>query len=105
MGELIVIEFPSEAKAEEVRQRFLNNMLKEYHIQPYDAVIATKQADGNVKLNELLRPTGTGAASRLSDLIDVPAGSFGLSDPLPGADRCRHQSPLHKRCLGMSGWG
>ena len=71
MSELIVIEFPSEAKAEEVRQRFLNNMLKEYHIQPYDAVIATKQADGNVKLNELLRPTGTGAASRLSDLIGM----------------------------------
>ena len=78
MGELIVIEFPSEAKAEEVRQRFLTNILKEYHIQPYDAVIATKQADGNVKLNHLLHPTGTGAASRLSDLL-------GMFLPLAGA--------------------
>src|SRR5436189_4071407 len=61
MSDLVVIEFPSESKAEEVRQKLLN-MQKEYLIDLGDAVIATKQADGKVKLNQLFHPTGAGAA-------------------------------------------
>ena len=61
MSDLVVIEFPSESKAEEVRQKLLN-MQKEYLIELGDAVIATKQADGKVKLNQLFHPTGAGAA-------------------------------------------
>ena len=62
MSDLVVIAFPSEAKAEEVRQKLLG-MQKEYLIELGDAVIAVKQADGGVKLNQLFHPTATAAAS------------------------------------------
>ncbi|NEK35914.1 DUF1269 domain-containing protein [Rhizobium leguminosarum] len=72
MSDLVVIEFPSEAKAEEARQR-LFNMKPEYLANHGHVAIATKQADGSVKLNQLLRPTVTGAAAstRWSDLMGV----------------------------------
>ena len=35
---------------------------KEYLIELSDAVIAVKQEDGHVKLNQLLTPTASGAA-------------------------------------------
>jgi uncharacterized membrane protein len=56
LGDLVVIEFPSEAKAEEVRQKLLD-MQKDYIIDLGDAVIAVKQPNGQVKLNQLFRPT------------------------------------------------
>ncbi|UFX48264.1 DUF1269 domain-containing protein [Bradyrhizobium sp. 41S5] len=62
MSDLIVIVYPSEAKAEEVRQRLLS-LQKEYLITINDAVIAVKGADGNVKLNQLVNTTAMGAAS------------------------------------------
>ena len=62
MSDLIFISFPSEAKAEEVRQKILE-MQKDYLIEVGDAVIATKDAKGRVKLNQLMHPTGFGAAS------------------------------------------
>src|SRR6516164_9236744 len=52
MADLIVIEFPTEAKAEEVRQKLLS-MQQDYIIDIKDAVIAVKQPDGNIKLNQL----------------------------------------------------
>ncbi len=61
MSDLVVIEFPSEAKAEEVRQRVLD-MQKDYLIELGDAVIAVKQPNGRVKLNQLLHPAAAGAA-------------------------------------------
>jgi uncharacterized membrane protein len=42
MSDLVVIEFPSEAKAEVVRQRLLD-MQKDYLIDLGDSVIAVKQ--------------------------------------------------------------
>ena len=45
MADLVVIAFPNEAKAEEVRQKLLA-MQKEYLIELGDAVIAVKDADG-----------------------------------------------------------
>jgi uncharacterized membrane protein len=62
MSDLVVIVFPTEAKAEEVRQKLLG-MQKEYLIELDDAVIAVKDDKGRVKLNQLLNTTKTGAVS------------------------------------------
>src|SRR5262250_3192278 len=62
MSDLVVIAFPTEAKAEEVRQKLLA-MQKEYLIELGDAVIAVKDANGHIKLNQLLNTTATGAVS------------------------------------------
>jgi uncharacterized membrane protein len=62
MADLVEIAFPSEEKAEQVRQKLLD-MQKEYLIELGDAVIAVKQPNGHVKLNQLFNPTGSGAAS------------------------------------------
>jgi len=62
MADLLVIEYPTEAQAEEVRRKLLA-MQKEYLIELGDAVVAVKQPDGTVKLNQLLQPVTAGAAS------------------------------------------
>jgi uncharacterized membrane protein len=62
MAELVVIAFPSEAKAEEVRKKLLA-MQKEYLIELGDAVIAIKDDQGRIKLNQLLNTTAAGAVS------------------------------------------
>jgi len=62
MSDLVAIVYPSEAKAEDVRQR-LFNLQKEYLIQLSDAVIAVKTEAGPVKLNQLVNSTAAGAAS------------------------------------------
>jgi uncharacterized membrane protein len=62
LSDLLVIEFPSEAKAEGVREMLLA-MQKEYLIELGDAVIAVKEANGRVKLNQLFQPVAQGAAS------------------------------------------
>ncbi len=62
MSDLVVIAFPSEAKAEEVRQKLLD-MQNDYLIELGDAVIALKQPNGTVKLNQLFHPTAAGAMS------------------------------------------
>ena len=62
MAELVVIAFPNEAKAEEVRQKLLS-MQKEYLIELGDAVIAIKDDQDRIKLNQLLNTTTAGAVS------------------------------------------
>lgn len=62
MSDLLVITFPTEAQAEEVRKKLLG-MQKEYLIELGDAVVAVKQPDGNVKLNQLFQPVAAGAVS------------------------------------------
>ena len=62
MSDLVVIAFPTEAKAEEVRQKLLA-MQKEYLIELGDAVIAVKDDKGGVKLNQLINTTAAGAVS------------------------------------------
>jgi uncharacterized membrane protein len=62
MSDLVFIAFPSEEKAEEVRRRLLA-MQREYLIELGDAVVAVKTADGNIKLNQLMNTTATGALS------------------------------------------
>jgi uncharacterized membrane protein len=61
MSNLIVIVYPTEAKAEEVRNK-LFELQKEYLIKLGDAVIATKTDAGKVKLNQVVNTTATGAA-------------------------------------------
>ncbi len=62
MNDLLVIAFPSEQKAEEVREKLLA-MQKEYLIELGDAVVAVKKPDGNIKLNQLVSTTAVGGAS------------------------------------------
>src|SRR5438045_9298134 len=62
MSELVVIAFPTESKAEEVRQKLLA-IQKEYLIELGDAVVAVKDADGRIKLNQLLSTPAIGAVS------------------------------------------
>jgi uncharacterized membrane protein len=62
MSDLVAIVYPSEAKAEEVRQRLLK-LQKEYLITVNDAVIAVKTDSGNIKLNQLVNATALGAVS------------------------------------------
>jgi uncharacterized membrane protein len=62
MSDLVVIGFPTEAKAEGVRQKLLS-MQKEYLIELGDAVIAVKDAQGRIKLNQLINTTAAGAVS------------------------------------------
>jgi uncharacterized membrane protein len=62
MSDLAVIAFPSEQKAEEVRKKLLE-MQKEYVIQLGDAVVAVKNPDGSIKLNQLFHPAAMGAAT------------------------------------------
>ena len=60
MSDLVVISFPTEAKAEEVRQKLLG-MQKEYLLELGDAVVAAKDAKGNIKLNQMINTTAAGA--------------------------------------------
>src|SRR6201996_5978736 len=62
MSDLGSIAFPTEAAAEEVRKKLLD-MQQEYLIELGDAVIAVKQPNGGVKLNQLFHPTAAGAAT------------------------------------------
>jgi uncharacterized membrane protein len=62
MADLLVIEFPTETQAEEVRTKVLG-LQREYLIELGDAVVAVKQEDGTVKLNQLFQPVAAGAAS------------------------------------------
>ena len=93
MAELIAVVFPSEEKAEEVRQKILG-MTKEYLIDIGDAAIATKADQGKVKLNQLMSTTAAGAAGGsfwgllvgilfLNPLIGMAAGA--ASGALAGA--------------------
>ena len=62
MSDLVVIVYPTEARAEEMRQK-LFGLQKEYLIQISDAAIAVMHEGGKVKLNQLLNTTALGAAS------------------------------------------
>jgi uncharacterized membrane protein len=62
MSELVAIVYPSEQKAEQIRQELLG-LQKEYLISISDAVIATKTEKGRVKLNQLINTTAAGALS------------------------------------------
>lgn len=81
MSDLVVIEFPSEAKAEAVRQKLLD-LQEEYLIDLEDAVIAVKQPNGRIKLNQLFHPAAAGAA--YGSLWGLLVGLIFMM-PVPGA--------------------
>jgi uncharacterized membrane protein len=60
MPDLVVIVYPTESRAEEIRQKLLS-LEKEYLIELEDAVIATKDKNGRVRLNQIVNPTAMGA--------------------------------------------
>ncbi|MGO9419027.1 DUF1269 domain-containing protein [Roseiarcus sp.] len=62
MSDLVFIAFDTEKQAEEVRDKVLG-MQKEYLIEIEDAVIATRDDQGRVKLNQLMHPAASGAIS------------------------------------------
>lgn len=62
MADLVVIEYDDMHKAEEVRLR-LQKMQREYLVDLADAVVAVKDENGKVKLNQIHNLTATGAMS------------------------------------------
>lgn len=62
MPNLIVIVYPTELQAEQVRLDFLK-MQKEYLVSLEDAVIAVKKPDGKIKLHQMYNLTLGGAVS------------------------------------------
>lgn len=62
MADLVIIAYESEEKAESARTKLLE-LQKEYLIELGDAAIAVRQANGSVKLNQLINMTAAGAAS------------------------------------------
>jgi uncharacterized membrane protein len=62
MADLVVISYDTEATAEAARKKLLD-LQKEYLVELGDAVVAVRQEDGSVKLNQLVNMTAIGAAS------------------------------------------
>jgi uncharacterized membrane protein len=62
MADLVIIAYDSEGKAEAARKKIFE-LQKEYLIEVGDAVVAVRQPNGTVKLNQLINTTATGAAS------------------------------------------
>ncbi len=62
MSTLVVVAYPGQHQAEEVRLRLLK-MQKEYLIDLEDAAIAVKEENGKVKLRQLYSLTAAGAAT------------------------------------------
>lgn len=62
MADLIVLGYPDAAKAEAAREDLLA-MQKEYLVRMSDAVVATRDAKGRVRLNQLVHPWTFGAAT------------------------------------------
>ncbi len=62
MSDLVFIAFDTEQQAEEVREKVLG-LQKDYLIEIGDAVIAVRDANGRVKLNQIIHPAASGAVS------------------------------------------
>ena len=62
MSTLVVVSYEQEFQAEEVRLK-LRKLQKDYLIDLEDAVVATKDAKGKVKLHQAMNLTGAGALS------------------------------------------
>jgi uncharacterized membrane protein len=62
MTDLVIVAYDSEATAEAARKKLIE-LQKEYLIELGDAVVAVRQPDGSVKLNQLINVTAVSAAS------------------------------------------
>jgi uncharacterized membrane protein len=61
MADLIIVAYPDLATAEAARTKLIS-LQKDYLIQLGDAVVAERQADGAIKLHQLINTTAAGAA-------------------------------------------
>jgi uncharacterized membrane protein len=61
MSDLIAVAYPDRATAENVRNE-LARLTREHVIEIEDAVVATREPDGRVKLHQAVNPAGAGAA-------------------------------------------
>lgn len=62
MSELVVIAFDSEEKAEEIRDRLID-LQRSHIVSLADAVVATRRANGGIRLSQLASPATSGAIS------------------------------------------
>jgi uncharacterized membrane protein len=62
MSDLVFIGFPTEEKAEEVRNRVLS-LQRDYLIELGDAVVVVKDSSGQIKLNQMVNLAAAGAMS------------------------------------------
>ena len=81
MSDLVVIVYPNEVKADEMRKNLLD-LQKEYLIELSDAVIAVRQDSGKVKLNQIMSTTAVGAVT--GGFLGLLIGSLFLM-PILGA--------------------
>jgi uncharacterized membrane protein len=102
MSDLVVIAFSTEAKAEEVRQKLLV-MQKEYLLELSDAVVAVKEANGKIKLNQMINTTAAGAVrgafwGTLVGLIFLmlAGAALGAASCRRGSDRSWNQQQIHE---------
>ena len=114
MSDLVVIAFPTEAKAEEVRQKLLA-MQKEYLIELGDAVIAVKDSKENIKLNQIdkhhysrrgdWRLLGLAHWSNFSDAAGWCRPWRSVRHAQRIFDGCRHRRQMDEGdCLRRSTW-
>jgi uncharacterized membrane protein len=87
MSDLIAVAYPDRATAEKVRDE-LARLTREHVIEIEDAVVATREANGKVKLHQAVNPAGSAAAGGalwggliglifLAPLIGAAAGAAG----------------------------
>lgn len=92
MSSLVAIVYPSEKKAEDVRD-LVFDLATRYLIKFNDLVIVTRDDKGRVKLNQLFNTTASGAAGGsfwglligmifLNPLLGVAAGAAGERSPV-----------------------
>ena len=114
MSDLVVIAFPTEAKAEEVRRKLLA-MQKEYLIELGDAVVAAKDDQGRIKLNQPINTITAGTVSGafwgtligLIFLVPLVGAAMGAASGAPrrGFDGPRHQRQMDERNCGCHSAG
>ena len=105
MSDLVFIAFDSEQKAEEVREKILA-MQKEYLIELGDAVVAVKDVNGRIKLNQLINTNRRDLRRILGhvDRPDIPqsiawhGNRCGFWRARRETDRRRYQRRLHEEC-------
>ena len=106
MSDLVAIAFPTEARAEEFRQKLVA-MQKEYLIDLGDAVIAVKDSNGHIKLNRMINSTAADAISGTfwGALIDDRWMKKTAATVQPGTQRSSRScaSSPQLKCLTASG--
>jgi uncharacterized membrane protein len=94
MSDLIAIVYPSEAKAEDVRQRLLK-MQKEDLIKVSDAVITIKTEAGPVKLNQLVNTAAMSAGKMIgATVFHTTEGDVRTQQSVHAADPTLQSRPV-----------